>query len=60
MTLSASPTVETPWWDAYVRLSDHCVTCPTCTAVDQQGTNLRLPCTTARQLSEEHRQAWRT
>ncbi|MDQ1018627.1 hypothetical protein [Streptomyces afghaniensis] len=51
--------VDAPWADAYARLAKHCSTCVTCTAVDEEGVNLELPCATADQLNEEFRQARR-
>jgi hypothetical protein len=49
----------TPWQEAFVRLSDHCIRCPKCSAVDAKGWNLNLPCAGRDPLQAEYRQAWR-
>jgi hypothetical protein len=49
--------VETPEQTAFVRLGDHCLTCPTCRAMDEGGANLGLPCETHDRLYEECREA---
>ncbi|MER7402298.1 DUF6415 family natural product biosynthesis protein [Streptomyces sp. NPDC000070] len=49
--------VETPWQTAFVRLGDHCLTCPTCRAMDDEGANLGLPCETHDRLYDEYREA---
>jgi hypothetical protein len=41
-------------------LWDHCLTCPTCRAIDAQGANLNLPCETRDRLTAEHQQARRS
>ena len=41
-------------------LWDHCLTCPTCRAIDDKGANLNLPCATAARLTAEYRQARRS
>jgi hypothetical protein len=51
--------VDVPWADAYAWLAKHCSTCVTCMAVDEEGVNLELTCSTADQLNEEYRQARR-
>ncbi|MEV5353114.1 hypothetical protein [Streptomyces sp. NPDC052693] len=48
---------ETPEQTA---LWDHCLTCPTCRAVDAQGANRNLPCESRDRLTAEYRQARRT
>ncbi|GGW78555.1 DUF6415 family natural product biosynthesis protein [Streptomyces lomondensis] len=50
--------VETHWRTAFVRLADHCLTCPTCLAMDDQGARLGLPCETHDRLYDEYREAW--
>jgi hypothetical protein len=42
---------------AFVRLANHCVTCPTCRAMDATGANLNLPCPEGDRLNDEYRQA---
>jgi hypothetical protein len=49
----------TPWQEAFVLLANHCIACPTCSAVDAQGWNLNLPCAERDPLRAEYRQAWR-
>ncbi|MFD8235182.1 hypothetical protein ACFV20_25290 [Streptomyces sp. NPDC059696] len=51
--------VEAPWATAFERLAEHCLTCPTCTATDDQAANLRLTCPEAVRLSRECRDAGR-
>ncbi|MEV0243088.1 hypothetical protein AB0I06_24605 [Streptomyces sp. NPDC050674] len=41
-------------------LWDHCLSCPTCRAVDAQGANLNLPCEATDRLTAEYRQARRS
>ncbi|MEU0220451.1 hypothetical protein ABZ281_37710 [Streptomyces sp. NPDC006265] len=41
-------------------LWDHCLSCPTCRATDDNGANLNLPCETAARLTAEFRQARRS
>ncbi|MCF0078709.1 DUF6415 family natural product biosynthesis protein [Streptomyces lomondensis] len=53
-----SGVVETHWRTAFVRLADHCLTCPTCRAMDDEGANLGLPCETHDRLYDEYREAW--
>jgi hypothetical protein len=48
---------ETPEQTAFVRLGDHCLTCPTCRAMDDEGANLGLPCETHDRLYDEYRKA---
>jgi hypothetical protein len=48
---------ETPEQTAFVRLGDHCLTCPTCRAMDDEGANLGLPCETRDRLYDEYREA---
>ncbi|OUD00006.1 DUF6415 family natural product biosynthesis protein [Streptomyces swartbergensis] len=48
---------ETPEQTAFVRLAEHCLTCPTCKAMDDKGANLGLPCEEEERLNEEYRQA---
>ncbi|MDK1344181.1 DUF6415 family natural product biosynthesis protein [Streptomyces sp. 378] len=50
---------ETPSQTAFVRLADHCLTCPTCQARDDQGARLGLPCETHDRLNDEYREALR-
>ncbi len=50
---------DTPWAVAFERLADHCMTCRTCTAADDQAANLRLTCPEAVRLSRECRDARR-
>ncbi|GGX33691.1 DUF6415 family natural product biosynthesis protein [Streptomyces lomondensis] len=50
--------VETPEQAAFVRLADHCLKCPTCRAMDDEGANLGLPCETHDRLYDEYREAW--
>jgi hypothetical protein len=50
---------DAPWADAFVRLADHCVTCATCSAMDEEGKNLGLLCAGGERLNEEFRQARR-
>ncbi|MFE6408541.1 hypothetical protein ACFVOR_16580 [Streptomyces sp. NPDC057837] len=49
--------VTAPWGPEYELLAAHHTSCPTCTAVDDQGVNLNLPCAEGRRLSEEYRMA---
>jgi hypothetical protein len=48
---------ETPEQSAFVCLAEHCLTCPTCLAMDDKGARLNLPCETREQLNEEYREA---
>jgi hypothetical protein len=48
---------ETPEQTAFVRLAEHCLTCPTCRAMDDEGANLGLPCEEEERLYGEYRQA---
>ncbi|MEU0242732.1 DUF6415 family natural product biosynthesis protein [Streptomyces sp. NPDC006235] len=48
---------ETPEQTAFVRLGDHCLTCPTCRAMDEEGANLGLPCEIHDRLYDEYREA---
>jgi hypothetical protein len=48
---------ETPEQTAFVRWADHCVTCPTCRAMDDEGVNLGLPCETHDRLYDAYREA---
>ncbi|MET9815343.1 DUF6415 family natural product biosynthesis protein [Streptomyces sp. NPDC006355] len=50
--------VETHWQTAFVRLADHCLRCPTCLAMDDEGARLGLPCETHDRLHDEYREAW--
>ncbi|MEU0199122.1 MULTISPECIES: DUF6415 family natural product biosynthesis protein [unclassified Streptomyces] len=50
--------VELHWQTAFVRLADHCLTCPTCLAMDDEGANLNLPCEPHDRLYDEFREAW--
>ncbi|BCL21856.1 hypothetical protein ACPCBX_33935 [Streptomyces tuirus] len=60
MSNTSNPSfADTPWTHAYVRLANHCITCATCRAVDEEGANLGLTCGAADQLSEQYRQARR-
>jgi hypothetical protein len=49
--------VETPQQTAFVRLAEHCLTCPTCQAMDDKGANLGLPCEEEERLYDAYRQA---
>ncbi|MGX1565476.1 hypothetical protein [Streptomyces sp. NPDC055506] len=49
----------TPKQAAFVRFADHCATCRTCCAMDDDGANLNLPCVEQDRLHEEYRQASR-
>ncbi|MFC9126594.1 hypothetical protein ACFT4A_07090 [Streptomyces sp. NPDC057099] len=53
-----SPQV-TPTQTAFVRFADHCATCRTCCAMDDEGANLNLPCAEQDRLREGYRQAGR-
>ena len=44
---------------ALVRLADHVLTCATCRVLDDEGTNLDLPCAARDQLLGEFRAARR-
>jgi hypothetical protein len=60
MRPTASPSfVEAPWRPEYERLAVHYSSCPTCTAVDEDGVNLKLPCSEGDQVSDDYRQACR-
>lgn len=48
------------WRPEYERLAVHCSSCRICTAVDEKGVNLKLPCAEGRQFSEEYRRACRS
>jgi hypothetical protein len=50
---------ETPKQAALARFADHCATCRTCCAIDDEGVNLNLPCAEQNRLYEEYRQASR-
>ena len=58
--MTHSPQVETalaePWWSAFGLFADHCIQCPTCKAVDDQGVNLQLPCAEQDRLRVEYAQ----
>lgn len=45
--------------EAYVALLDHGTTCPTCTAVDEGGKNLGLPCKAGARILQAYRQTLR-
>ncbi len=49
----------TPKQAAFVRFADHCIACPTCRAMDEDGANLNLPCAEQDRLREEYRKAAR-
>jgi hypothetical protein len=51
--------VDSPWTDAFVHLADHCIACITCSAMDEEGTNLGLLCAEGERLNKEFRQARR-
>ncbi|MEU6918522.1 DUF6415 family natural product biosynthesis protein [Streptomyces olindensis] len=55
-TVSAG-VAETPEQRAFMRLADHCLRCPTCRTVDDDGANARLPCEEEATLYEEYRRA---
>jgi hypothetical protein len=58
MTTSLLPeAIAEPWWDEYGRFADHCIQCPTCKAVDDQGVNLGLSCAERDRLHEAFQQA---
>ena len=44
----------------YLNLLQHGTTCPTCTAVDEGGKNLSLPCESGDQIVEAYRQTLRS
>ncbi|WP_086563442.1 DUF6415 family natural product biosynthesis protein [Streptomyces africanus] len=48
---------ETPDQTAFVRLAQHCLTCPTCRAMDEEGANLGLPCEIHDRLYDAYREA---
>ncbi|WP_143645554.1 DUF6415 family natural product biosynthesis protein [Streptomyces swartbergensis] len=48
---------ETPEQTAFVHWADHCVTCPTCRAMDDEGVNLGLACETHDRLHDQYREA---
>jgi hypothetical protein len=55
---SEQPTVIAPDTAAFLRLADHCLTCPTCQTRDEEtGANAKLPCPDAAQLYRAYRQA---
>lgn len=43
----------------YLDLLDHGTTCPTCTAVDEDGKNLGLPCEAGDRILQAYRQTLR-
>ncbi|GHC77867.1 hypothetical protein GCM10010309_51240 [Streptomyces violaceochromogenes] len=49
----------TPEQAAFARFADHCATCRTCCAMDDEGVNLNLPGAEQDRLHEEYRQASR-
>ncbi|MCT9140052.1 hypothetical protein [Streptomyces violarus] len=55
----ADPLEVTPKQAAFVRFADHCATCRTCCAMDDDGANLNLPCAEQDWLHEEYRQVSR-
>ncbi|MFF5981365.1 DUF6415 family natural product biosynthesis protein [Streptomyces olindensis] len=55
-TVSAG-VAETPEQRAFERLADHCLRCPACRTVDDDGANARLPCEEEATLYEEYRRA---
>ena len=60
MNTTASPSAAgAPWSPEYERLTIHCSSCPTCTAVDKAGVNLARPCAEGRRVSAEYRQSRR-
>ncbi|WP_031104256.1 hypothetical protein [Streptomyces sp. NRRL S-146] len=58
-TTASQPVSGTPWSPEYERLTIHCSSCPTCTAVDKEGANLARPCAEGRRVSAEYRQSRR-
>ncbi|MFE6091973.1 hypothetical protein ACFQ7M_08295 [Streptomyces massasporeus] len=44
---------------AFACFADHCVTCRTCCAMDDEGANLNLACAEQDRLREEYRHASR-
>ncbi|MET9762076.1 DUF6415 family natural product biosynthesis protein [Streptomyces sp. NPDC006372] len=48
---------QTPEQAAFVRLAEHCLTCSTCRAMDDQGVNVGLLCEEETRLYEEYRRA---
>ena len=54
-TAHPSP-VDDPWSPEYERLTIHFSSCPTCTAVDEDGVNRNLPCVEGARVHAEHRQ----
>ncbi|MET9757684.1 hypothetical protein ABZ016_01285 [Streptomyces sp. NPDC006372] len=58
MTGTVHPSFDdVPWATAFVRLANHSIACATCSAVDEQGWNLNLPCKAIDQLNEKYRQS---
>ncbi|MEV5337638.1 DUF6415 family natural product biosynthesis protein [Streptomyces sp. NPDC052676] len=57
---SVQPAVIAPDTAAFLRLANHCLTCPTCQTRDEEtGANANLPCPVAAQLYGAYRQAVR-
>ncbi|MGW5134221.1 DUF6415 family natural product biosynthesis protein [Streptomyces sp. NPDC004135] len=48
---------KTPVQVAFERLAEHCLRCPTCRTVDEQGAHAGLPCEEESRLYEEYRAA---
>ena len=60
MNSTASPPPAGALWSPeYERLTIHFSSCPTCTAVDQEGVNRKLPCAKGARLNAEFRQTCR-
>jgi hypothetical protein len=55
-TVSAGVT-KTPEQAAFELLAEHCLTCPTCRTVDEQGAHAGLPCDEEDRLYEAYRAA---
>ncbi|MFF5980836.1 DUF6415 family natural product biosynthesis protein [Streptomyces olindensis] len=55
-TVSAG-VAETPEQRAFERLAEHCLRCPTCRTVDDDGANARLPCEEEDRLYDQYRRA---
>ncbi len=52
--------IKIPGAAEYGRLAEHCITCPTCSAVDANGANLERPCAEDGRLREAYWQACRS
>jgi hypothetical protein len=57
MTQSTAQAATLTPADAFVCFANHCIACPTCNEVDEQGWNLNLPCAEQDRLNEAYQQA---